>query len=186
MKKKLALLISVLIFSTLAINAQNKLITRNGKIKIFSKTTVENIDGENNEVLSLLDPQNKEIAFQVLITGFKFEKALMQEHFNENYMESSKYPKASFKGVFKEPSKIDFNKDGKYEVPISGELTIHGVAKKIEINSIIIIAGKKVSGQSKFNVKLGDYKIVVPSLVAEQISESIAISVNCNYDPYSR
>jgi len=122
----------------------------------------------------------------VLNTGFKFEKALMQEHFNENYMESSKFPKASFQGTITDPSKVNFNKDGIYQVVVAGNLTMHGVTKNLSIPAIIHVADKKISGESKFDIKLADYNITIPSVVAKQISENVTISVNCMYEPYSR
>lgn len=133
MKKisKLALF-AVLLYSANA-GAQGKWYTRNGKINFFSETSAENIDASNNEVFSLLDQDKNEVAFQVLITGFKFSKALMQDHFNENFMETSKFPKATFQGVIADPSKVDFTKDGDYNVNITGNLTMHGVSNKVTI-----------------------------------------------------
>jgi len=95
MRKKILILVTFF-FVTLSTNAQN-FITKNGKISFFSKTDVENIDAVNNQAVSLINSQTGSVAFSVLVNGFLFKKALMQEHFNENYMESTKYPKASFK-----------------------------------------------------------------------------------------
>lgn len=186
MKQVKVIAMAMLVLSTLAGNAQGKWFTRNGKINFFSKTTAENIDANNNEVFSIIDPQKNEIAFQVLNTGFKFEKALMQEHFNENYMESSKFPKASFQGTITDPSKADFKKDGVYNVTVTGNLSMHGVTKKIDIPATIRVDKQKLSGESKFNIKLADYGIKIPSVVANQISESVAVTVNCQYEPYAR
>jgi polyisoprenoid-binding protein YceI len=111
---------------------------------------------------------------------------LMQEHFNENYMESSKFPKASFQGVIKDPAKINFTKEGTYTAEVDGNLVIHGVSKKITIPATFHVADNKISGESKFNIKLADYDIKVPSLVANQISEAVTVSVNCQYEIYKR
>ena len=186
MKKVKVIAMAMLVLSAAAVHAQGKLFTRNGKINFFSKTTAENIDANNNEVFSIIDPQKNEVAFQVLNTGFKFEKALMQEHFNENYIESSKFPKATFQGTITDPSLVDFNKDGNYNVTVTGSLLMHGVTNKVTIPATIHIADKKVSAESKFSVKLADYNIKIPSVVANQISESVAVSVNCQYEPYNR
>ncbi len=186
MKHVKIIAIALLMLTAFKSQAQEKWITRNGKINFFSKTTAENIDANNNEVFSMIDQQKNQLAFQVLNTGFKFEKALMQEHFNENYMESSKFPKAVFQGTFTDPSKVDFNKDGIYQVTVAGNLTMHGVTKNITIPATIHIANKKISGESKFDVKLADYNISIPSVVAKQISENVTISVNCMYEPYNR
>jgi len=186
MKKisKLALF-AVLLYSASAC-AQGKWYTRNGKINFFSETSAENIDASNNEVFSLLDQDKNEVAFQVLITGFKFSKALMQDHFNENFMETSKFPKATFQGVIADPSKVDFTKDGDYNVNITGNLTMHGVSNKVTIPAHIHVADKKIAGESKFDVKLADYKIKVPEIVTQQVSDKVAVSVNCQYEPYAR
>ena len=186
MKKIKVTITLLLVIATLTVNAQSKLFTRNGKINFFSKTTAENIDADNNEVFSMIDPQKKSVAFQLLNTGFKFERALMQEHFNENYIESSKFPKTTFQGIITDSSKVDFNKDGKYDVSISGSLTMHGVTKKNDIKAIIIVSGKNVTGKSNFIIKLSDYNIKIPTLVANQISQAVSISVSCNYEPFTR
>lgn len=186
MKKVKVIAMAMLILSTAGVNAQGKLFTRNGKINFFSKTTAENIDANNNEVFSIIDPQKNEVAFQVLNTGFKFEKALMQEHFNENYIESSKFPKAIFQGTITDPSMVDFNKEGNYNVTVTGSLLMHGVTNKVTIPATVHIADKKVSAESKFTIKLADYNIKIPAVVANQISETVVVSVNCQYEPYNR
>ncbi len=186
MKKVKGLAIAIFLFTAAASHAQDKWFTRNGTINIFSKTSAENIDASNHEVFSMLDQQKNEFAFQVLNTGFEFKKQLMQEHFNENYMESPKFPKASFKGIITDPSKVNFNKEGTYDVIVAGDLTMHGVTKKVSIPATIQVAGKKIKGEAKFNVKLADYGIKIPSVVSNQISETIAINVNCQYEPFSR
>jgi len=177
-----AILISLSTFA----QGQTKWFTRTGEISIFSVTTAENIDAKNNEVFSLIDASNGDVAFQVLITGFKFKKSLMEEHFNENYMESTKFPKALFKGGISDISKVNFSSNGNYPVDVAGDLTIHGVTQKVKFPATIIIDGGKVKAMSKFVVRLADYNIKVPALVAKQISETIDISVNCNYDPYNK
>ena len=186
MKKVKSLVIAILLITSVSSHAQEKWFTRNGTINIFSKTSAENIDADNHEVFSMIDEQKNELAFQVLNTGFEFKKQLMQEHFNEDYMESSKFPKASFKGVITEPSKVNFNKEGTYNVVVAGDLTMHGVTNKVSIPATIRIEDKKITGESKFNVQLADYGIKIPAVVANQVSETVAINVNCQYEPYAR
>ena len=178
--------LSLMLVSALHSKAQEKYITRNGSISIFSATTAENIDANNNEVFSMIDPSKNELAFQVLVTGFKFKKALMQDHFNEDYMESSKFAKASFSGIIADPSKVNFNQDGDYAVTIDGTLTMHGVSNKVTVPATLRVAGKKISADSKFNVKLADYNIKIPALVAKQVSETVAVTVGCLYEPFKR
>lgn len=180
--KTLTLILISILTTTQAIHAQSYL-TKNGKISFFSKTDIENIEAVNNQAVSVITPQTGSIAFSVLITGFLFKKALMQEHFNENYMESSKYPKAGFKGTITDLSKVNFTTDGSYNVTVSGDLNIHNVTNKVTVPAVIVVKGGKVSANATFKVKLEDYKISVPKIVEANISKTIEIKVDCNYNP---
>jgi len=159
--------------------------TRNGQISFFSKTPMENIEATNNEVTSIVDTKKGEIVFAVLIKSFHFERALMEEHFNENYLESNKFPKATFQGKISNLSAINFTKDGKYEAVIEGDLQIHGIKQPQRATGTLTISQGKITGTAVFSVKPSDYKIAIPSLVADKISSNIEISVNCIYDPKS-
>jgi hypothetical protein len=181
MKKIIMVLASVLWVSTLS--AQNLYMTRSGQISFFSKTPMENIEAVNNEVTSMLNPATGEMVFAVLIKGFRFERALMEEHFNENYMESDKLPKASFQGKITDLTAIDFKRDGSYPVTVTGELTIHGVKQLVTAAGTVTVAKEKISVNSSFTVKPPDYKINIPSLVAEKIADTIEVKVNCQYLP---
>lgn len=155
-----------------------KYMTRTGKVTFFSSTPIENIEAFNNETASVLNAENGEFVFQVPIKSFKFEKSLMQEHFNENYMESSKYPKATYKGEIADAGAVNFDKDGTYEVNTNGKLTIHGVTKDVSLPGTVTVKGDKVTVNSKFNVKPKDYEINIPGLVEDKIAESIEVTVN--------
>jgi YceI-like domain len=182
--KKLVVIAAAVMFTVCGFAQESRWFTKTGQISFFSKTTAEDIDAKNNEVFSLIDGSKAEVAFQVLVTGFKFKKSLMEEHFNENYMESTKFPKAVFKGSITDPGLVNFKTDGEYKVDVSGDLTLHGVTKKIVIPAIIRVKAGNVSASSTFPVKLADYGIRVPGLVAKQISEAVDVSVACNYEPY--
>ena len=180
--KKIISLFTIVVFFTINTSAQIFL-TRNGKVTFFSQAPLENIEAVNNEVTSIFDSKKGEFAFVVLIKSFKFKKALMEEHFNENYMESNSFPKASFKGTIEDMSKIDFTKDGSYPVTVSGDLTIHGITKKVEAPGTITINGGVINASSKFNAKVKDYNIKIPSVVENKIAETVDVSVDCKYDP---
>jgi hypothetical protein len=168
------------------VNAQAVQMTKTGKISFYSKAkAIEKVEADNNEVSSILNTQTGEMVFAVLIKGFHFSSALMEEHFNENYMESNKFPKATFKGKITNLSAVNFTKDGVYPVTVEGDLTIHGVTKQATAPGSVTIKGGKVSAAAKFSVKLKDYSITVPSLVADKISEDIDITVDCKYEPKS-
>lgn len=179
MKKLLSLAFLLVTWSHLS---AQKVYTKNGSISFFSKTSMENIDAKNNQVMSVLNTQTGDLQFSVLIKAFHFEKALMEEHFNENYMESNKFPKATFKGSLNDVSKIDFSKDGSHNVTVSGDMTIHGVTNKVTAPGVVSIKNGVPSASSKFNIKLKDYGVVIPKVVKDNISETIDITVTSAYD----
>ncbi|MBL7857275.1 MAG: YceI family protein [Cyclobacteriaceae bacterium] len=183
MKKVLLSLIICVLY--LQASAQANYMTRNGQISFFSKTSMENIDAVNNEVTSIINTGTGEIVYAVLVKSFRFEKALMEEHFNENYMESDKFPKSTFSGKLTNLSAIDFKKNGSYPATVEGDMTIHGIKQHVTASGTIVVNGNKISITSTFSIKLADYKIEVPSLVAEKIAESIEVKVNCQYEPKS-
>jgi polyisoprenoid-binding protein YceI len=114
--------------------------------------------------------------------GFAFEKALMEEHFNENYVESHKFPKAEFRGKITNSGAIDFIKDGTYTVNVKGDLTMHGVTKELEATGIMVVQGGKISATADFSLGLSDYNISVPGLVADKVSKTAKISVACSLE----
>jgi hypothetical protein len=179
--KRLIFIMAAVLTITATAKAQ-KAYTKNGIVSFFSSTKMEDIKADNNQVLCVLNVQNGDLQFSLLNKGFHFAKALMEEHFNENYMESSKYPKSAFKGAIADFGKVDFNKDGSYPVSVKGDLTIHGVTKNITAPGTITIKGGKINATSKFKAILADYKIAVPGAVKNNISETIEITVNCNLD----
>jgi polyisoprenoid-binding protein YceI len=162
--------------------AAQKFYTKNGSISLFSKTPVEDIKADNNQVMSVINTQTGELQFSLLTKGFHFKKALMEEHFNSDYMESDKFPKATFKGSITDISKVNFAKDGNYTVPVSGDLTIHGVTKKATANSTITIKDGKITGASKFTITVADYGIIIPKIYRDNIAKTIEITVACNYN----
>jgi polyisoprenoid-binding protein YceI len=166
-----------------AVNAQ-KYFTRSGMISFYSEAPVEKIEAVNNKVTSVVDFENSKMEFAVLIKAFQFEKSLMQEHFNENYMESSKFPKAIFKGTFEADSAITINikDDGIYPVKIKGDLTIHGVTKPIEATANFIIKGGVINGNAEFNVLVADYDIEIPAVVRDNIAKEVKITVTNKYE----
>lgn len=180
--KTIKLMLAVAFVTMGAVATAQKVYTKNGNISFFSKAPLENISADNNQVMSVLNQQTGELQFSVIIKSFKFKKALMEEHFNENYMESDKYPKANFKGNVTDVSKVNFAKDGTYNVTVSGDLTMHGATNKVSAPGTIVVKNGVASGSSKFNLKLADYKISIPKLVKDNISETVEVTVNCDYN----
>ena len=180
MKRVFFLLILLSLF--FSVNAQ-KYITKNGYIGFFSHTPMEDVKADNNQVASVLDISTGEVVFQVLIKSFHFDRALMEEHFNENYMESDKIPKSSFKGKITNLSSVDFKKNGVYEVTVEGDLTIHDVTNKISTKGTLEIVSGGINASSKFNIVPEDYKINIPGLVREKIANNMEVTVTMKYSP---
>lgn len=171
----------LLAFTGHAATAQDRLVSRNGIISFYSKTQLENIEAHSQTAVSVLDKQTGQVEFSVLIKSFTFEKALMQEHFNENYLESDKFPKSVFKGRIDDLSKVDFTKDGKYTASVTGLLTIHGETKMVTAPASFTVLNVKTLANAEFNVTLADYKISIPALVKDKISKTVKIAVELTY-----
>jgi polyisoprenoid-binding protein YceI len=150
--------------------------TSAGKVSFFSATPVEDIKAMNNHVLSALNSKG-EVVVIITNTQFEFENKLMQEHFNEKYIESEKYPQSSFKGKINET--IDYTKDGEHNVTVTGKLNIHGVEQERTISGKVIIKNGTIQLISEFKVKNADHKIEIPKLVVAKIAEAIEVKVDC-------
>jgi YceI-like domain len=175
---KFIITISLVFLCNAYASAQTKLFTKTGNISFFSKTNVENIKALNNKVLAVWEIASGKIEFSVLMKGFEFDKALMQEHFNESYVESDKYPKATFKGTIENASSIVFTTDKAYAVKVNGALTMHGVTKQISTPVNIKIKNGIASASANFSLLLADYNIKIPKVVTDNINKSIDISIN--------
>ena len=154
-------------------------ITTNGEVSFYSKTPMEDIDAVNKSVSSIINTATNEVAVQMRITNFVFPNKLMQEHFNENYLESEKFPSATFKGKIKES--VDLNIAGTYPISATGSATIHGVTRPIELKGTIVSTGSTLALTCQFEVKLVDYKIDIPKIVFAKIAEIIKVSARMNY-----
>ena len=171
------LLFSLLLLASLQTQAQ-KYFTKTGTIIFNSKSPVEKIEGVNKATACLLDTRTGSMDFIVQIKSFVFEKQLMQEHFNENYLESDKFPKANFKGVITNHTAINFTKDGDYNAEVVGKMTLHGVTKDVKFAGKISVKGGKVIITSSQMLLLQDYKIAVPNAVKDKVSKDVKITVN--------
>jgi hypothetical protein len=160
---------------------QEKIIARQGRVAFFSYTAVENIKAENNQVLSIIDLSTHEIAVSMLMNAFVFEKALMREHFNESYVESDIYPKATFEGKI-----IDFDPtiEGDQTRMVRGTFSMHGVTKELEIKTKIENLGGKYTLSGTFEAYVKDYNIKIPPLLAGNIAKTISVDFRFEYEPY--
>jgi polyisoprenoid-binding protein YceI len=162
-----------------------KYFTKNARISFNATSSIEKIEANNEKGVSTIDASTGAVEYMVLMKGFIFDRALMQDHFNENYVESDKFPKATFKGTIINLSDINLKKDGTIPVKVKGMMTIHGETKEIITDGTITIKdGNITSGKSAFKITLADYKIEIPSLVKDKISKDVQISVEAEYLPY--
>lgn len=166
-----------LMMATVTLHAQ-KFYTKSGRIDFFSRAPLENIQAVNKTVVAILDSKTGKVEFNVFIRGFEFEKALMQEHFNENYMETSKYPKATFSGEIQNTNTVDYSRDGEYNVIVKGMLAMHGISKAMEVSGVISVIDSFPTLKAAFTISLADYKISIPAIVRDKISPNVTITVN--------
>lgn len=183
--KKLITSIGLLFVCASALQAQDKYFTKTGKITFDATVPAspEKISGTNKTVTAVLVTSTGQVQFAVLMKGFLFERALMEEHFNENYVESSKFPKSEFKGMIVNNASINYGKDGSYPATVKGKMTIHGETKDVETAGTVKIAGGKITLAANFAVPLEAYKISVPTLVADKVASNASIIVDCALEP---
>ncbi len=160
-----------------------KVIARQGHVSFFSHTSVENIEATNNQVLSIIDFSKKEIAISMLMNAFVFKKSLMHEHFNESYIESDKYPKATFTGDIIDLEPLEIEKQVKL---IKGKLTIHGITKEVEIRTSIENFNGRYILSGDFDATVKDFNIKIPPVLAPNIAKIIAIKFRFEYEPYEK
>jgi len=169
------------LLTTFSLSAQ-KLSTRSGYVKFFSGAAVEDIEAVNQQSSSILNLANGQFAFLVPVKAFQFEKALMQEHFNENYMESGKYPNASFKGNVLDFEQPDLTKNQSYQWQLKGIMSIHGVDQPVEQAVQVEVKEGKLSLSGDFFIKASDYKVEIPASKKDNISNDLKITVKFQYD----
>ena len=165
--------------------AQSKLYSTNkSEFSFFSKTPVLDIKAINTRANSIINLTNRELVVRIPIAQFQFSNKLMQQHFNENYLESEKYPYATFKGKIMDD--LDFSKPGVYTVSANGTLNIHGVDQVRKLSGKLTISENSLILETVFQVMLVDYKIDVPKLVFKKIAETVDVNAKLNYIPYTQ
>ena len=166
---------------TYTTNAQSKYFTRSGTV-IFDAEgkldDVEEIKAKNTAATCVLDAATGQMEWAVTMNKFTFASTLMQKHFNENYVESEKYPKATFKGKISDIGKVNFSKDGTYPVTVNGTMNLHGVTKEISAKGVITVEKGKVLASSGIEIGLKDYKIDIPTVVFVKIAETAKVSIS--------
>lgn len=154
----------------------------NGKIMLKSDATLEVIEAQSNKLRGAIDFSTNSFAWTVDIRSFEgFNNQLQREHFNENYMESDKYPKASFTGKIIE--EVNLQTDGVYSVRAKGKISVHGVEQERIIKSQVVVAGKRIQVRSTFTVPLSEHNITIPRIVYQKIAEEITVNIEADLKP---
>ena len=181
MKKLLFSAFASLLFFN--VNAQ-KFFTKTGKIYFTAGSSIEKIEATTNKSTAVVDLATGKMEVKLLVKGFHFEKALMEEHFNENYLESGKFPDANFAGSITDLKSVDLKKDGTYTVKVAGKLTLHGVTKDVTTTAKLTTkSGAITNATTNFNVVLADYKVAIPGPVKEKIAKEAKIDVTLALQP---
>jgi polyisoprenoid-binding protein YceI len=181
--KKIILLLVMTCFAA-GISKAQIYMGKESLITFFSHTAVEDIDAKNTTGKPVLDAGKGDIQVKVTMKGFKFKSGMMEQHFNDNFMESEKYPHAIFKGKINE--KVDYSKDGETKVTVTGNMEIHGVTQPVTMEGTITVKGKQVIIDSKFKIKLADYKIEDPSIIGKKVAESVDVTIKSTLEPYKK
>jgi len=159
-------------------------LAKTSEISFYSHSPILDILAVNKAAKPMLNTTTGDVQIKIAMTAFQFEKPLMQEHFNENYVESEKFPNAIYKGKINE--KIDFTKDGESKVTVTGKFTIHEVEKERTIDGLISVKGSDITISSKFNIHVADYDIKVPSLYVTEIAEDVEVKLNATLEPFKK
>jgi polyisoprenoid-binding protein YceI len=183
--KRIFLLIVAVLLQINLLTAQERYFTKTAYLSFLSETLIENIFGESKEATSLLDVKTGEVAFSVSITSFQFKNKLMQEHFNENYMESGKYPKATFSGKLENYSGLDINLKTPQNFVVKGKMNIHGTDQEVTSNVILTVkAPGKINGTSTFKLMPEKFGIQIPSAMGLKIAKEVDVTVKADYEPF--
>lgn len=172
--------LTIVLLASIVPAAAQKYTAEKAFISFFSDAAIEDITADNTKVTTIFNSSTGDVAFSVPMKEFKFAKSLMQEHFNEKYIESEKFPKATFQGKV---SDFDASKKGPQQCHAAGKLTIHGVTKDIDVPGTMEVDGKKITMKSKFMVKVADYNITIPQLLFQNIAEEVEVTVDFTYKP---
>ena len=180
----LLLTVALLTFS-LEAQAQDRYVSSKTHIKFFSTTPAEDIEANNYAAVSTIDPSTGAVVFSVPIQSFEFEKAMMQEHFNnEHFLESSVYPKSKFKATILNLDEIDFTKNGEYQAEIEGEMTIKDITNSLKESGTITVKDQILTVNAVFDLVLADYGITFndSEMVSKKIAKSVEITVTAVYN----
>jgi len=186
MKKNLILGFVMFVAFAANLSAQDKYITKTGHVWIHSKTPVKEIVAHNRQITSILDVKTGDMIVSCFLIDFKFDNQLVEEHFNENYVESAKYPKVKFKGKVLDIASIDFSKNGTYKRMVEGVMEMHGKSVTIKKEGTAVVKDGKIKATAAFTVTAEQFAIVIPEIVKDKIQKDIEVYVDFTYAPYTK
>lgn len=181
-----SILLAFTLLTVLSARAQPVYMSKSAVISFFAGTAVEDIDATNEKALSFFNTETGEVVISIPNKDFHFRRSLMEEHFNENYMETGKFPKSEFKGKINNIKSFNFTEAGPFQVSVTGQLNIHGVSKERTIDVTVRKEGNRLIAETKFKVQLEDHKIDRPKILWEKIAESVEVNANLAYEPYKK
>ena len=183
MTRYLLLPLCMLALNAMTVDAQSRYFTDQGNVTFFSDAPLEDITASSNELRAILDTKTGKIIAKLRIRSFDFKKELMEEHFNENYLESDQYPEAVFRGQLKGLSGKDIKEEQPLTFPVKGDITIHGVIRSIEDSVQIVFDGDIIQGKATFNLKPKSFDIKIPTIVIKKIAEVVEVNVDMMLEP---
>lgn len=165
-----------------AVAAKN--FTKTGKVYFSATSSMEKIEATTNKAMAVIDLTAGKMEVKLLVKSFHFEKALMEEHFNENYMESGKYPNATFVGDITDAKSVNLTKDGTYKVNVKGKLTLHNMTKDVATTADIVVkGGAAISAKSDLTILVADYGIAIPGAVKDKVAKEAKLSIDLGLQP---
>lgn len=164
-------------------HAQSKYMTKTGKVTFFSATPIEDIEATTQQVAAVLNMGTGQLAFSLPMKSFVFKRTLMQEHFNENYVESDKFPRATFAGRFVGFEPATLAAAGPHAAQVEGDLTLHGITRHILVPATLELKGGQLLALATFLVASADYGIEIPLLVRNNIAKTVSVRVTLACDP---
>lgn len=182
MIRYIIIFLGAMLVTSLSVEAQ-KYFTRDATVTFFSDAPLEDIEAVNESGSVVLDTENGQIEFAVLIKSFRFEKAKMQEDFNKNFMESSEYPKAVFDGQISDWESVNAEPGSTAEVNVKGNITMHGITNPLETSATLKFGETQIEAHSTFLLAVADFDIKVPSVVRKKIAEVVEVTIDVTLTP---
>ncbi len=185
-KKYKSLLLSGVFLVTCTCLCAQDFSTDSGFVSFYGMSPFENIRGDNHGVEATLNTKTGGLEFHAMIKSFHFQNETIEKDFNEEFMESDKYPESDFVGRILNLADIDFNKPGEYQVLVGGKLRIHNVTRRVSHPGVLRVTEDELIAKSQFILKPEDFKIRLPKMFGVKVASEINVSVDIRYNRQKR